>query len=285
MKFLVVLVLSAIGCAVISASNPPELNNKGKINMLRTHSLEINVSDMDAALNFYVEKLGFEVSSDKKNKAKVILKTDDRVRFVLTKVKKLRIQLENETFTGLSLQVNDLDEAIENMKKKGVPFAGDRRKVGVGESIYIRDPFGRKISLLHQTIVKTDPFKEPKIYNFGVTVPDMKIGRAFYSEKLGFVVRSERYLPAALPLGHADNSFGFMLHSREGIVPIVSGDPNESAYYTIVFETENLKFTHDLLKKAGVKIVGKSKRKNGQPERMLIEDPFGNISAIVQRAG
>lgn len=49
---------------------------------------------------------------------------------------------------------------------------------------------------MHQTIVKVEPFEEPKIYNFGFLVPDMQMGRDFYTGKLGFVV-SQRKISAA----------------------------------------------------------------------------------------
>jgi catechol 2,3-dioxygenase-like lactoylglutathione lyase family enzyme len=73
--------------------------------------------------------------------------------------------------------------------------------------------------MMHQTIVKVEPFKEPRIYNFGVLVPDMKAARAFYHDVLGFVERSEKYLPLDLPLGYSDNTFAFMLHYRPGGLP------------------------------------------------------------------
>ena len=59
---------------------------------------------------------------------------------------------------------------------------------------------------MHQTIVKVEPFKEPGIYNFGLLIPDMNVARDFYPNRLGFVVRSEKYLPKDLQLGHKDNS-------------------------------------------------------------------------------
>ena len=61
---------------------------------------------------------------------------------------------------------------------------------------------------MHQTVLsRWSRFKEPRLYNYGFLIPDMEAGRDFYSNKLGFVVRSEKYLPLDLPLGHKDKSF------------------------------------------------------------------------------
>ena len=110
----------------------------------------------------------------------------------------------------------------------------------------------------------------------------MKIGREFYSGKLGFVVRSERYLPAALPLGHGDNSFGFMLHYREGINSIKSMYPEKRAFFTMVFKTRNLKKTLKELVTRNVKIVDKKRTRKNHLQAILIEDPFGNVSEIIE---
>lgn len=61
---------------------------------------------------------------------------------------------------------------------------------------------------MHQTIVRVEPFKEPKLYNFGYRVPEMQAARDFYANKLGFIARSEKYLPLDLPLGHVDMNYG-----------------------------------------------------------------------------
>src|SRR5437868_2401436 len=126
------------------------------------------------------------------------------------------------------------------------------RKEGVGNAIFILDPFGRKISLMHQTIVKVAPFKEPRVYNFGVLLPDMNAGRDFYARKLGFVVRSEKYLPLDLPLGHTDNTFAFMLHYRPGVTSIKSEYPQAAPFVTMVFATADLPQTVSELRRQKV---------------------------------
>jgi hypothetical protein len=109
----------------------------------------------------------------------------------------------------------------------------------------------------------------------------MQIGRDFYSHKLGFVVRSERYLPKDLPLGHKNKSFAFMLHSRPGIASIRTGYPRVTAFNTLVFETFNLPAATRELKKNGVKILSEH-QKSRTGNYVLIEDPFGNVSELLE---
>lgn len=252
---------------------------------LRTRALKINVDDMPKALAFYRGKLGFEVESGGDNADQVVLRTDERVKLILQKVGRLRKAGPSDSQVGLTLQVNDLDESIRRMRAASVEFAErERRKEAVGQAISVRDPFGRRISLMHQTVVRVEPFREPRIYNFGVLVPDMRAGRDFYSGKLGFVVRSEKYLPLDLPLGHRDNSFGFMLHYRPGVKPL-KRQARASPFFTIVFETYDLPQSAAALARSGVREVSRKLSPGGELEAVFFEDPFGNVSELVRAGG
>ncbi len=272
---------SRLKTMAVSVSTPSAVVEEKSL--IRTHGVKINVDDMDRALSFYRDKLGFELEDRSTYPQSVVLKSGERNRLILFKVKKLRKAEPTDTGVSFTLQVNDLDEAIAKMKSKGVEFAeNEKRTEGVGYAIFIRDPFGRRISLMHQTIVKVEPFKEPRLYNYGFSVPDMQTARDFYSNKLGFLVRSEKYLPKDLPLGHQDKSFGFMLHYRPGVKSIKSSYPNAVAYYTIVFETDNLVAALEKLRAAGVQILDKNPRQSTSGPLVAFADPFGNVSELLE---
>lgn len=259
-------------------------NTVETVSLIRTHGVKINVDDMEKALSFYCGKLGFEVEDRSGYPGYVVLKSDDRNKVILNHVKKLTKPSPSDTRFSFTLQVNDLDRAIERMRSLGVEFAEtERRKEGVGDAISIKDPFGRLISLMHQTIVKVEPFKEPRLYNFGFLIPDMEVGRDFYSNKLGFVVRSDKYLPLDLPLGHKDKSFAFMLHYRPGVQPIKSNQSPASPFNTLVFETNSLQAAIKELEEHGVKIIsGKKPQRSARGNYVEVEDPFGNVSEILE---
>jgi predicted enzyme related to lactoylglutathione lyase len=267
MKRFVCLIFLLISLALNISANDFEL---------RTYGLKINVDEMDKAVSFYVGKLGFEIEDRSNYPNQVSLKTNDRIKLILNKVKKLQKIDATDTRIGLTLQVNDLDVAIARMKAAGLDFGeNQKRKEGVGNAISFNDPFGRTISIMHVTIVKVEPFKEPKVYNYGVLVPDMDIARDFYGKKLGFVERSERYLPLDMPLGHADKSFGFMLHVRPNVKSVKNEYPKTFPAFTMLFETSDLSKATAEIKSKGVKIIEKKKS-------VIFEDSFGNISEIVE---
>lgn len=246
---------------------------------LRAQGLKINVDDMDKALAFYVDKLGFDVADRSRYPKQVELQTNDRMRLILSYAKKLQSPDANATRVGLTLQVNDLDQAIARLKAAGVDFGEHRkRKEGVGVAIYCNDPFGRAISLMHQTIVKVELFKEPKIYNYGVLVPDMAQAREFYSKKLGFVERTEKYLPLDMPLGHADKTFGFMLHVRPNVNAVKNEYPKALPAFTMLFAAADLVQTAAALRQNGVNILKTAK---GDTPAVIFADPFGNISEVI----
>ena len=268
------IALRAVAICAQQAESPTKVS-------LRTSALKINVDDMEKALSFYVGKLGFEVADKGDYPREVVLKTDDSFKLILERVARLQRVGPSETQVGLTLQVNDLEQAILKMRSLKVRFAETTpRKEGVGNAIFILDPFGRKVSLMHQTISKVEPFKEPRVYNFGVLIPEMSAGRDFYANKLGFVVRSERYLPLDLPLGHADKTFAFMLHYRPGVTSIKSEYPKAAPFLTMVFETTDLTETLKELRREGVHILAVESSKRGQI--VILEDPFGNVSEVVE---
>lgn len=263
--------------AAVSAQQPTPA---AKIS-LRTWALKINVEDMDKTLSFYGDKLGFEVADRSGYPRQVLLQTGDSFRLILNKARRLNKTGAAETQVGVTLQVNDLGRSMARLKSLNVEFgeAAPRREA-VGNAIFIVDPSGMRISLMHETVVENAPFKEPRVYNFGVLLPDMAAGRDFYSGKLGFVVRSEKYLPLDLPLGHADGGFAFMLHYRPGVTAIKSRYPAAEPFVTMVFATDDLSQAVAELKRAGVKIRASLTSKRGKV--VVIEDPFGNVSEVVE---
>ncbi|HEX7177693.1 MAG TPA: VOC family protein [Pyrinomonadaceae bacterium] len=266
-------------------NNPPaakaELNAGVSESFIRTFGVKINVEDMEKALAFYNGKLGFEVEDRRGYPDEVKLASGGREKIILNRVKKLRPLVPNDARLTFTLQVNDLDQAIRRLKALGVEFAEtEKRKEAVGDAISIRDPFGRPISMMHQTVVKVEPFKEPRVYNFGFLVPDMGVGRDFYTNKLGFVVRSEKYLPLDLPLGHPDATFAFMLHVRPGVRPVKSAYPEAAPFLTMVFETADLPQTLEGLRRKQVNVVAVKDSQQGRV--VVLEDPFGNVSEIVE---
>lgn len=248
---------------------------------LSTYGIKINVTDMDKAVDFYSRQLGFEIESKKYYPNLVELKSNDQNKFMLRLVRNLVDEGPKDIKAGLTLQVNDYDKAVTGLKERGVDFGNNiKRKEGVGYSIYFSDPFGTQLSTMQVTVVKEEPFTEPRIYNYGILVPDMDKAREFF-KKLGFVERSERYLPLDMPLGHPDKSFGFMLHFREGTEALHYNTANDE-HIVILFKTDNLDSALDDMKKAGVETVQNKIQESELGRYISFRDPFGMVYELME---
>jgi len=253
-----------------------------EIARLTTYGVRINVPDMKKALQFYRGILGFQVRRASLDSNTVILQPatgDDRI--ILKKVNYLLPQQENESGACLTLQVNNLDSSIESLKEKGIDLTRQSiRKEGVGYAIYIYDPFGTRISLMHETVVKNAAFNEPRIYNYGFYIPDMQKGRQFFTRQLGFTERTLNYLPLDLPLGHKSGSFAFMLHTRDNIKSIrYNSTDNEPV--VILFQTKDIQ---RLIAEMSVqKILTKKMTEDPVTGRAVsFYDPFGYLSEVIE---
>lgn len=252
-----------------------------KSESIRTYGIKINVTDMDKAIDFYTGKIGFEVESKKNYPNMVVLKSNDHNKLILNLVRNLVLEGPNDVRTGLTLQVNDYDQATTLLKSKGVDFGDNvKRKEGVGYSIYFSDPFGTQLSTMQVTVYKEEPFTEPRIYNYGILIPDMEKARAFF-KTLGFVERSERYLPLDMPLGHPDNSFGFMLHYRDGIESLHYNTANDE-HIVILFQTNDIEAKIKEMKESNIKFVQSKIQQNELGKYISFRDPFGLVYELLE---
>ena len=266
-----ILVLLSLGLALCFSLHAQEM---------RTYGVKINVTELDKGVNFYCNTLGFEEES--RTTSDIFLKTNDKTKLIIHKVTNLLPEGNTEARAGLTLQVNDLDKTIAYLKSKGVDFGAEsKRKEGVGYAIYLNDPFGTKISLMHHTITKIEPFTEPQIYNYGFKIPDMTKAIRFCVTDLGFVERSKNYLPNDMPLGHADGSFGLMLHFREG-TEAIRHNSTDSEHLVILFRTSNLELTTSLLRKRGVKFLENKPIDTPLGKSISFYDPFGYLSELIE---
>lgn len=249
---------------------------------LRAIGFRIHVTDMDKALDFYAAKLGFTVRDRSAYPAWVALAASNNQHIYLAKVGSLLPVQPQEAYAGFSLQVNNLDETIAKLKAAKADFADyKKRKEGVGYAISVNDPFGLPISLMQITIRQEGPVAEPKIYNWGYTIPTMDTARKFYTQLLGFIELTTKYLPLDMPIGHADRSFGFMLHERAGKEAV---EYNTIMYEHVVFlfQTPNLQRSKQALQTKGVRFLQKSPQPSPVGWYVDWYDPFGYISQLIE---
>lgn len=242
---------------------------------LHVYAVQINVTNIDSALDFYTNKIGFEIDSKSSKMAKL---KNDGIALILNQVSQQRnIKYGEESQTILVLQTNNLDSVVNGFKEEGIHFIEEKTENGVGFSAKFEDPFGNIHSILEQSKFPVPQFKEPKIYNVGYYLPNIEKAKEFYCKNLGFSVRSTKYLPA-LPLNHHDSTFAFMLHERD--VQPTELLPN-NIQTMIVFSAENIDFTINSLKMKGITVNPASEKSPDGRESYYIIDPFGNLSKLI----
>lgn len=255
----------------LSVAQPTKLPN------IQAWGVRINVPDMEKAIGFYCDKLGFEIKSKANYPKWVELNTGKPNQIlVLTQVSNLIAEGATDCKAGLTLQVNNYDSAVVKLKSKGVDFGkNQKRKEGVGYSIYFEDPFGTRISMMHETARQNPHFKEPKIYNYGIMTPDMEASRFFF-KVLGFTERSEKYLPLDMPLGNPDKSFAFMLHYRDGVEAVRYNTSNDE-HIVILFKTQNITEILQHLGQNNIQTVQTKLQEGPHGKFISLRDPTGLV--------
>ena len=119
--------------------------------------VEIIVKDMDRAIDFYT-KLGFSVLTENEDPIrKVVFVGNGLAQLELFAFKKENAKespppkIDGIGINHIALHVDDLESAIERLKKRGVEFTSEITKkvteTGKISFIFLRDPDGTRLQL------------------------------------------------------------------------------------------------------------------------------------------
>jgi catechol 2,3-dioxygenase-like lactoylglutathione lyase family enzyme len=106
--------------------------------------LQVNVADMDVAIRFYVDVLGFEIESRDHYPHIVVLSSGAGIPFILNKVNRsTQIDYPDVAQTVLNFSTPDLAATMAELGQKGVEFIhAAPQPCPVGVYAAFRDPFG-----------------------------------------------------------------------------------------------------------------------------------------------
>jgi len=112
--------------------------------------IQINVSDMDLAIDFYSNKLGFAVRSKYYYPDIVELDNEGNVPLILCRVPHpARVDYPNVAQTLIDIQTDDLEASLRDLKAKGIERIHETpQDCPVGVYAAFRDPFGNVHELL-----------------------------------------------------------------------------------------------------------------------------------------
>ncbi|MEO1050999.1 MAG: VOC family protein [Bacteroidota bacterium] len=242
-------------------------------NHLKFHGLRVFVNSLESSLDFYQGTLGFEVKD--KNESEVVLKTGSWPIYLQKSNSQTTSDYPKVARTGLAIQTAKLLPRIDHFREQGIPFFDSLlQRNGVGISIPFEDPSGNVLNLIEVQIRQVPTFQGLKIYNTGVTISNMETATQFYEDILGFEEWSRAYLPAALPLKHADGSFAFMIHCKEGLTDS-QRDYGTSPQMVLMFSTSDMATIKRHLQNNEVVFKDLT-------DSIICQDPAGNFIEIIE---
>lgn len=120
------------------------------------HSATLMVADQDAAVDFYVEKLGWEKRADEiygEGSRWIEVGPPDAVT-VLALVKPDDVGAPSEaagSYKGISLVTDDMDTAYKNLSDRGVAFTDPPEEMPWGQrATWFDDPDGHRFFLVEE---------------------------------------------------------------------------------------------------------------------------------------
>jgi len=112
--------------------------------------IQISVSDLDKAIDWYCQTLGFEVSKEHYYHPVAVDLIHQGCRLLLHKVDKpARIDYPNVVQTLICIETDDIHKSINDLKNKGVELIHKTpQSFPAGMYIGFRDPFGNVHELI-----------------------------------------------------------------------------------------------------------------------------------------
>lgn len=111
--------------------------------------VQINVTDMDAAMSFYCDVLGFGLES-KKYYPSIIRLSSDNFYFILNLVSRpAAIDYPNMAQIMINIETPNIDETLSHLKSRNVDLIHQTPEIcPAGRYAAFRDPFGNVLELI-----------------------------------------------------------------------------------------------------------------------------------------
>ncbi len=240
---------------------------------LGVHGLELAVPDVEKAERFYVEAFGFVRAETSSTASAVCLQLGPASLFL--RRSDASTSQPGSASISLNLRVRDLERALVRAELAGALIEDpEPRKIPIGSSIEIRDPFSHPIHLID--VDGDEPQADVAVYNLGIDVTSWDAEASFV--QLGFEVFSRDYLPLALPF-ELRGDVPLVLHARASspVDPLARGQ-------TLVFSTSDLDRSRELLAGLGFIRSEATSRLTGGGRSLVFRGPSGLSLRVLERS-
>ncbi|MEE9410167.1 MAG: VOC family protein [Candidatus Heimdallarchaeota archaeon] len=111
---------------------------------MKVGMVQINVTDLDKAIEWYTKVLGFELSEKHYYPPVAVDLVNDGIRLLLYKAEKeTKLDYPNQSQSLIIFESDDISAKIKDMKEKGVELIYEEAKeFPAGLFTAFRDPFG-----------------------------------------------------------------------------------------------------------------------------------------------
>lgn len=266
--------------------------------------VNINVANLESALNFYQHIIGFQVLEQSDRKA--VLTTDGKIG-LLTLEQPIDVRPKEERTSGLfhfALLLPtraDLSVFYQHLNKMGYRFGASDHLVS--EALYISDPDGNGIEVYidrpssewiwsnEEVKMVTDPLNRESLLaesdsewvglpattimgHIHLHVSDLQKAEEFYTKGLGFTVVS--HYPQAIFISTGGYHHHIALNTWQGVgVPTPKKNSVGLNWYTLVYPNEEARGKAiERLQKIGAFVVTEN-------NLIVTEDPSGNSIQLV----
>jgi catechol 2,3-dioxygenase-like lactoylglutathione lyase family enzyme len=269
-----------VGAAVAAMGGPVMAAGMGSN---RVWAVQLGVTDMTRALEYFTEELGFSVQNRDYFPVAVSLRHAEPILLLHAANTPASLDYPEEAQTTLTLRIHDIDAVAARLRERGTEVLHDApAQAAVGRWIAIRDPFGNVHHLMEPDAEVQpdleDGAAEPSLYVVGIKVTDLELAERFYSGVLGLPVMTRSYLPRTLPL--ATEGATVVLHQTASR----RADPGypDAAQTVLIFEVPDLEASTKALRDQGVPFHFTESVDTPVGRYNALRDPFGNVIEMVE---
>ncbi|MCH9031481.1 MAG: VOC family protein [candidate division Zixibacteria bacterium] len=239
-------------------------------------AVQINVTDLDKAINFYTKILGMEIATREYYPVVVSLKNDGG-HILLYAVDKKAQARPSKSVTYVNWQVPNLAQAIERLKASDATLLDDEPEdFALGKSLRCLDPFGNFMNVL-ELDPKFGSIQKSALFNVGLPITDLESARSFYAA-LGINGTTDKYWPPVVPLDSRD--IELILHESETTVPLEY--PGKTGAF-IIITVDNIRERVKELKKLGYKFLYDEIVTHAPVgDYTALRDPFGQVVELIE---
>lgn len=267
----------ANGTVVAEGETMTKNNNATEKPIPTAWAVQINVIDIDKAIEFYTETLGLEMLTKTYYPQVVSLKNDGG-HILLYKVENQSDLKTREYRNYVNFQVNSLDEMTRKLKAAKAEILDDAiQRNAIGHHLVISDPSGNVIHLM-ELDKQYGTVENTKLFNVGINVTNLDDAIEFYEAKLGLKVMTHKYWPPILPLNC--NGMEIVLHKSDKVAPLEY--PGSTGAY-LILEVPDIEKAMAELKSKGQSFEYDNVINHAPVGKYTaLRDPFGNVIELIE---